>query len=172
MYLKKTLLFIVLVAFPLLVMAQASGGQIIRKKPYSLAWSGVYSLRGGMYGSYDSDCTLILKKSGSNTYSGEIEMYYGHEEGVDSISVFDAIIAPLIGKIRGESSGNKVIIILDDFSLENSDGYHFYGDLEFNQPIFQIGYNGSCYSFVPLGNMRKYFDGTKRRRIDKVNNSW
>lgn len=61
MYLKKNLLFIVLVAFPLLVMAQASGGQIIRKKPYSLAWSGVYSLRGGMYGSYDSDCTLILK---------------------------------------------------------------------------------------------------------------
>ena len=67
-------------------------------------------------------------------------MYYGHEEGVDSISVFDAIITPLIGKIRGESSENKVIIILDDFSLENSEGYHFYGDLEFNQPIFQIGY--------------------------------
>ena len=28
------------------------------------------------------------------------------------------------------------------------------------------------HSFEPLGNMRKYFDGTKRRRIDKVNNSW
>lgn len=168
---KRIILFLCFCFFSMLTFAQASGGQIIRKKPNSLAWSGVYSLRGGMYGSYDSDCTLILKKSGSNTYSGEIEMYYGHEEGVDSISVFDAIIAPLIGKIRGESFGNKLIIILDDFSLENSDGYHFYGDLKPNQPIFQIGYNGYRYSFEPLGIMRKYFDGTKRRRIDKVNNS-
>lgn len=162
---------IILMLIPLTALAQVSGGQITRKKSNSPAWSGVYTLRGGKYESYDSDCTLILKKAGNNTYSGEIEMFYGHEEGGDSISVFDAINAPLIGKIRGKNSGNKLIIILDLFSLENSDGYHFYGDLEFNQPIFQIGYNGSSYSFVPLGNMRKYFDDTKRRSIDKVNNS-
>ncbi len=167
---KKLLLFIVLIVVPVFAIAQASGGQITRKKLNSPAWSGVYSLRGSMYGSYDSDCTLILKKAGNNTYSGEIEMFYGHEEEVDSTSVFDAINAPLIGKIRGESSGNKLIIILGDFSLENSDGYHFYGNLESNQPIFQIGYNGSNYSFVPLGKMRKYFNGTKRRRIERVNN--
>ena len=160
------------ITFSLMATAQASGGQITRKKPNSSMWSGVYSLKGGMYGSYDSDCTLMLKKTGNNTYSGEIEMFYGYEEDDDSISVFDAINAPLIGKIRGESSGNKLIVILDVFSLENSDGHHFYRDLESNQPVFQISYNGSKYSFVPLGKMRKYFDGTKRRRIDKVNNSW
>lgn len=151
--------------------AQASGGQITRKKPNPHAWSGVYSLRGGMYESYDSDCLLFLKKSGNNRYSGEIEMYFGHEEGDDSTSVFDAVNAPLIGKIRGESSGNKLIVLLDVFSLENSDGYHFYRDLESNQPIFQISYNGKRYFFESLGNMRKYFDDTKRRSIDKVNNS-
>ncbi len=169
---KRYLFITLLVCFPFFAIAQASGGQITRKKPNSFAWSGVYSLKGGMYGSYDSDCTLIVKKLGNNIYSGEIEMYFGHEEGVDSTSVFDAINAPLIGKIRGESSGNKLKVILDDFSLENSDGYHFYRDLESNQPIFRISYNGYRYSFEPLGNMRKYFDGTKRKRIDKVNNSW
>ena len=168
----RILILLCCMSFALMASAQASGGQITRKKLNSSAWSGVYSLRGSMYGSYDSDCTLILKKAGNNTYSGEIEMFYGYEEDDDSISVFDAINAPLIGKIRGESSGNKLIIILDHFSLENSDGYHFYGNLESNQPVFQISYNGSKYSFVPLGKIRKYFDGTKRRRIDKVNNSW
>ena len=169
---RRYLFITLFVCFRLFAIAQASGGQITRKKLNPPTWSGVYSLRGGMHGSYDSDCTLFLKKAGNNTYSGEIEMYYGHEEGVDSISVFDAINAPLIGKIRGESSGNKLIVILDDFSLENSDGYHFYRDLVSNQPIFRIGHNGSGYSFEPLGNMRKYFDGTKRNRIDKANNSW
>ena len=161
---------IILLLISLTALAQAGGGQITRKKSNSPAWSGVYSLRGGMYGNYDSDCTLILKKTGNNTYSGEIEMFFGHEEVDDSISVFDAINAPLIGKIRGESSGKNLIVTLAIFSLENSDEYHFYRDLKSNQPIFRISHNGYRYSFEPLGNMKKYFDGTKRKTIDKVNN--
>ena len=160
------------VLFPLMTLAQASGGEITRKKNNSPAWSGAFSLKGGMYGSYDSDCTLMLKKTGNNTYSGEIEMFYGHEEEVDSTTIFDAINAPLIGKIRGKSSGNTLIIVLVGFRLEESDGYHFYEELESNQPIFRISYNGSKYSFEALGNMRRYFNGPKRKRIDKVNNSW
>lgn len=167
---KRIILFLCFCSFSMLTFAQASGGQITRKKPNSPAWSGVYSLRGGMYGNYDSDCTLILKKTGNNTYSGEIEMFFGHEEVDDSISVFDAINAPLIGKIRGESSGKNLIVTLAIFSLENSDEYHFYRDLKSNQPIFRISHNGYRYSFEPLGNMKKYFDGTKRKTIDKVNN--
>ena len=103
-------------------------------------------------------------KSGTNIYSGEIEIYFGlaNENGL-----LETYMGKLTGKVRGKSTKKDLTLILGDYNTDDPYEYIKYGELKKGQQIFRISFNGSSYSFVPIGNMGKYYEGVKENKIEK-----
>ena len=129
-------------------------------------WSGKFYMEGGMARNWDSFCHLELMKNSSGRYSGDIEILFGLSDENDHI---DPYKGRLWGKVKGQSKGDMLTLILNGFDTDDPDDYVSYGELKSGQQIFRLRYNGSSYSFEPIGNMGRFFDnmGARTNKISK-----
>ena len=129
-------------------------------------WSGKFYIEGGMARNWDSFCHLTLVKNANERYSGEIEISFGL---TDENDLLDPYKGRLFGKVKGQSKKDMLTLILSEFDTDDPDDYISYGELKSGQQIFRLRYNGSSYSFEPVGNMGRFFDnmGARTNKIIK-----